>query len=125
MKLTNKDMVKNTIVSINQIQEHQKAVMSAFCRADDLNRGSKDTVNCGNLLEKLYQSENELWRNLFAWGLTLEADEQKDIKALAHARILSDEKSVAHHFNDGVTPGQWLSKDEKEFRKICKEYFSK
>ena len=123
MKLTNKDVIKNTLVNINQLQEHQKNVLSALFRVRAL---ADNKIECGDLLNELLKQELYAWQQLCMWGLTLEPDEHADIKALVHARMLSDRNSVSAYLSeDGVTPSSWLAKDETEFRAMCAAHFGK
>lgn len=126
MKLTNKEMAnkemaQQALVRVAYIQTHihNLDIAMAYCR--DMDRYGN--VDCGSLRNKLFELETGAWREVFMWGLTLEDAERDEIKALAHSRYMSDDMSVAHFMNDGVTPGQWLEKDEEDFRKMAKEYF--
>lgn len=122
MKFTNKQMVEESLVRISHIQEHIKSVDAAvsFLR----NRKRHDEFNTGETRGRLFEAELDEWRNLFMWAITLDGEEKERIKAAAYERFLKDGIHVAHWFNNGVSPGSWLSSDETQFRDMARKAFA-
>ena len=118
---TNKDIVKECLIRINEIQEYAEQYQGIlyFIRLDN-----REDLDSGNVYNKLVERELGEWRNLFMWGMTLNEEERNDIKALAHSRFLENGRHVANWLTkNGITPSTWLTKDEEEFRKMAREYF--
>lgn len=122
MKLKNKDIVVQCMERIELIQQHIKHIDNAKYFLSDSRRWEK--VDCTSLRNALIDEELSEWRRLAMWGLTLDDSERDRIKAAVHDRFLRDEMHVADWFSGGVSPGSWLSSDEKEFRAMAKEAFS-
>jgi len=125
MKLTHKDLVRETLTRIENMQNHYQAVSAALRlmqRDAGYSRGGE--IHPGNLMSELVQKELHEWRNLFMWALTLEDDERDRIKAAAYERFLRDGMSVAQWFNDGVLPSKWLAADEEQFREMTRKAFA-
>jgi hypothetical protein len=122
MKITNKQLVFEAMVRIQDIQNHIKAIEEASYYLQ--NRDRQIRIDYGNIRSLLIDRELDEWRGLMMWGLTLD-DQYKDrIKAAAHARFLHDGISVSHWLNqDGVSPASWFEADEIEFRKMAKTAF--
>lgn len=120
MKITNRQLVEQALVRIEQLHEHITAVDSARYIAERHSDGKALGID---LRHALIERELDEWRNVFLWALTLEPAEQERIKAAAHERFLSDNQSVAHWFNDGDTPSMWLDADEKQFRAMARKAF--
>lgn len=121
MKITNKQVVEECMVRIEQLQAHIKAIeAAAWClRA----RKRWVDVNYGNIHDLLISEELEEWRNLALWGLTLDDAERDRVKAAAHQRFLRDGMSVGTYLNNGIEPSQWLVADNEAFRQMAKRAF--
>jgi hypothetical protein len=122
MKITNKQIVEESMVRIEQLQLHIAAIDAAVrCLSE---RRKNFQIDFGNLRDALYYEEMNEWREMFMWGLTLSDDDRDRIKMAAHQRFLRDGMYAAKWFNNGRTPGSWLSADEAEFRAMVKSVFS-
>lgn len=122
MKLTNKDIVIGCLQRIDILQEHARRVQEACVYVRRLNSFSTD-VDDGNLTQKLYEEENDEWRKLAMWGLTLDDADRDRIKAAVHQRFLRDGMSVHDWMNNGASAGSWLSSDDAEFMAMAKKAF--
>lgn len=122
MKLTNKNIVIGCLERIDVLQEHARRVNDAmiYIRAIDIG----EDVDVDDIIRKLTALENDEYRKLAMWGLTLDDAERDRIKAAVHHRFLRDGVSVADWINGGVTPGWWLKSDEEEFRAMAKKAFA-
>jgi len=124
MKVTNKQVVEESLVLIQLLQEHTNAVDAAASFIRHLKPHYTTPVDFGNLREKLINLELEEWRKLFMWALTLTTEEQDRIKAAAHDRFLNNKTYVAHWFTEGGYTGKWLVADEEEFREMTRKVFA-
>lgn len=122
MKLTNKDIVIGCLERIDILQEHIRRVSAALSYMRMLDR--RADVDADDIIHKLTRLENDEYRKLAMWGLTLDDADRDRIKAAVHHRFLRDGMSVADWINGGVTPGSWLTSDEAEFRAMAKKAFS-
>lgn len=124
MKVTNKQVVEESLVLIQLLQEHTNTVDAAASFIRHLKPHYTTPVDFGNLREKLINLELEEWRKLFMWALTLTTEEQDRIKAAAHDRFLNNKAYVAHWFTGGTYTDRWLVADEEEFREMAREVFA-
>ena len=122
MKLTTKDIVIGCLERIGVLQEHVRRVNDALIYINMIDSFAK--VDAGDIIIRLTMSENNEWRKLSMWALTLDGADQDRIKAAVHQRFLRDGMSVADWINGGVTPGWWLQSDEEEFRAMAKKAFA-
>ena len=122
MKLTNKDIVIGCMERIDVLQEHVRRVNDAMIYMRMLDR--RAVIAADDIIRKLTTLENDEWRKLSMWALTLNGSDQDRIKAAVHQRFLRDGMSVADWINGGVTPGWWLKSDEEEFRAMAKKAFA-
>ena len=123
MKLTNRDMVEQSLARIERWQAHYNAVNAAlYAVREDMGQRAGE-VNADNLARTLVDRELHEWRGLFMWALTLDDAEWDRIKAAAHERFLRDGMHVANWFHNGVSPGRWLAEDEEAFRAMAKKAF--
>ncbi len=125
MKLKNTDMVEQAMTRIELIQQHmQNLDEAARYVSERKSYADRAREDAGALRDALIRLELHEWRNVAMWGLTLDDAERDRIKAAVHQRFLRDGMSVTHWMNGGVTPSQWFSADEEEFREMARKAFS-
>lgn len=109
------------LTRIEVLHAHIAAVQAAafHVRRRDLHK----KVDTGTLESDLIAAELDEWRNVFMFGLVVDAKTRRRVKAAAHARFLREDMSVSHWFNDGVPASQWLVADEEKFRAMTKKAF--
>ena len=122
MRITNNNVVEECLSRIDMLQTMIKHVEEA---RDFVNSFSyyDNKVDCGNLRSRLIDKEIDEWRNLAMWGLTLEPDEQDRIKGAVYQRFLSENTSISHWLNNGITPSSWFAEDEEKFREMALNAF--
>lgn len=106
---------------IEVLHAHLAAVQAAAFHVRSRTMHKK--VDTGTLESDLIAAELDEWRNVFMFGLVVDAKTRKRVKAAAHARFLREGMAVSHWFNDGVPASSWLSSTEKEFREMTKKAF--
>ena len=121
MKITNKKVIEECMVRIKTAQEHISAVEMAGYFIRDVRRYRN--VEYGNIRDLLIEIELDEWRNLAAWGLTLDDAERDRVKAAVYQRFLRDGMNVSKWLNDGIEPSTWLAADEEKFRAMAKKAF--
>lgn len=121
MKLNRTDMIEHISAKIQAIHEHTTAVHAAIRCANP--PPYAQNVGADQLITALYRLELEEWRRLFMWGLTLSVAEQARIKAAAHDRFLSDQRSASEWFAM-CQSGQWLAADEEQFMEMARVAFA-
>lgn len=121
MKITNRKIVEEALVRIEELHQHIQNVENAqwYLR----HRKPHVAIDSGRLRSDLIAEELDEWRNVFMWALTLTTDEQERIKAAAHSRFLRDGTCVAHWLNNGIAPSGWLTADEDRFREMARKAF--
>ena len=123
MKLTQKEIAKECLERIEELQEFQRSVDAAASLLRH-RKSYRENIDYGNLRDFLFQDELDEWRNLFMWALTLEDAERDRIKLAAHERFLAKNMDVSKWFNGGVEAGSYMSATAEEFRKMAKEAFA-
>jgi hypothetical protein len=120
---TERDIVIEALARVEYIQEHiaSLAQINNFLHRHRVG----DKPDTGNLFELLVTAENNEWRNVFMWGLTLPQEDRDRIKLAAHEKYLAARSSVAHWWNDGVTPAVgYMVADEEAFREMARKAFA-
>lgn len=117
--------VTEALERIEVLRKHYAACESAEHHMRYRTGYARD-IRCdwSGMREALMQAELDEWRGVMMFGLTLDDKKRDRIKAAAHERFLKDGVSVSHWFNNGVTPGQYLSADEDKFREMCRKAFA-
>ena len=121
MKLQHKDLVMKCLEEIEALQQHIQNIETA-CQVISRDRPGKN-VDPGNLRSMLIDAELTAWRNLAMWGLALDDEERKRIKAAVYARFLKD-SGISHWTNGGVPATSWLKADDDAFRQMALKLFS-
>lgn len=119
---TNKDIVFDFLTKIEAIQHYVSDVETASRFLHNLGAVSED-FRC-DLRSALIEHELRAWRDVFMFGITLDAPERERIKAAAYDRFLAPKYSVVQWMNSGVMPAQWLTADEKAFRAYVDQLFN-
>lgn len=121
MKITNKKVIEECMVRIKTAQEHISALEMAGYFIRDVRRYRN--VEYGNIRDLLIEIELDEWRNLAAWGLTLNDAERDRVKAAVYQRFLRDGMSVGKWLGNGIEPSQWLVSEEEDFREMARKAF--
>ena len=93
MKITNKKVIEECMVRIKTAQAHISAVEMAGYFIRDVR--TYRNVEYGNIRDLLIEIELDEWRNLAAWGLTLDDAERDRVKAAVYQRFLRDGMNVS------------------------------
>lgn len=123
-EFTPEAMVAKALENVMFWQEHQTAVRAAMQAANETRYSGN--VDCGQLLDSLYECELREWRNLMLFGLAV-PDEQRDrVKAAAYQRFLAGHVAVNQWLSDSPTApcSYWLSADDAAFREMCRRVFA-
>lgn len=123
MKLTNKNMVTQALTRIEVLRKDIENLQAIQRRIGSRYTADYKKPDFGNIFQLLIEKELDEWRGVFMWALTLDDKERDRIKAAAHQAFLREGISVSHWWNDGETPGAWMSADEDAFRKMAKKAF--
>ena len=120
--MNKQQMLEEAMGRIMQIREMQESYVACV---HALRRGDRDyQAGDGKVLNDLIAWELKEWRSLLLWGIVCDQATQDRVKAAVHERFLSDRMDVSEWFNNGISPGKWLTADEDEFRKMAKDEFS-
>ena len=121
MKISDKKIIEETMVRIEVLENFIQNIERA---ASYLRQERKyESIDFGNLRDKLIDKELDEWRHLFMWGLVVDQKTRDRVKAAAYNRFLGKDMAVSHWINNGVTPSSWLASSEDEFREMTKKLF--
>ena len=125
MRLTSRSVVEQSLVRLEIVQAHIRAVDAAREYALSVTPSWRGPADTGTLRARLIDLEIDEWRKLCLWGLTLSDEERDRIKAAAYQRFLSPGGSMADWLSpDGAMPGAWLAADEEAFREMARKAFA-
>lgn len=110
------ELIEETFARIQRYELHIESVHAA------INCLGRDLVDRGNIIERLYAAQSREWQTLFMFGLASDEKTRERIKAAAYESFLNDHIHVAGYF--GASSAGWLSADEEEFRKMCRDLFA-
>jgi hypothetical protein len=118
-------MVVKALENVMFWQEHQTAVRAAM-QAVNETWYNRDSVDCGKLLNSLYDCELREWHNLMLFGLAVSDDTRQRVKAAAYQRFLAGNVAVNKWLSDSPTVPccHWLSADDTAFREMCRRTFA-
>ena len=117
--------VTEALERIEVLRKHMSACESAAYHLRNRDGYYRETPTGWEELRRgLMQAELDEWRGVMMFGLTLDSKKRDRIKAAAHERFLKEGTTVAHWWNDGTPPGQWLVADEDKFREMARKAFA-
>lgn len=88
------------------------------------NAKTKEAYN--QLSNFIHEKELDAWRNVFMFALTLDSEQQKEIKALAYKRFMESRKAIMYLLDDigeHKFSGAYTVKEENELKQYLKDHF--
>lgn len=119
------ERVKDMLAHIEYLQQCEQMLYMI----DHVARGRRDdaeyTSAYGTMHHALYAKELEAWRSVFMLTLAATPEQQKEVRARAYKRFLSDRASVAYLMTEDLeTPAGWPGNDEDDLRAWLKDNFA-
>lgn len=124
------EIVKTFLAQVEVLEQarHQLYALDSLCRPQ--NRLPEEpehrayTEAYGHFHDRLWKLELDAWHSVAMFALTLTADQQTEVRALAYRRWLSDHQSVRWILEPmGQPTTGWHGDDEQELRVWLHEHF--